>query len=648
MIFLAALVSYWPALGGGTIWDDEGHITRPDLRSLTGLMRIWFEPGATQQYYPLLHSAFWLEHHLWGDAPLGYHLLNVLLHATSACLFATLLRRLAKSAPNAKSSFSLFASGGATWLAGMIFALHPVCVESVAWIAEQKNTLSTALCLAAALAYLRYATDRNPRHYAIATAWFVAALCTKTVTATLPATLLVIFWWRDGWAGARRKFPTLLPWLGLGALGGFATAHFERVMIGAQGADFALSAVQRVLLAGRVVWFYFGKLLWPANLIFIYPRWTIESDDALAYAFPLAALALMGFLAWRTRTSRGPLAAALIFIGSLFPALGFVNVFPFIFSFVADHFQYLASLAVIALVPLALQRLVVHLPRWVSLTAPALLVATLGVLTWRQAGMYSDVVTLYETTLARNPACWMAHNNLGNTLAAAGRPDEAIAHFEAALKLRPDYPEAESNLADQLNVLNRSAEAIPHLQRALQREPNYAAAHGNLGVAFMATGRTEEGLAEFRTAIRLQPNYVQAHFNLGLALARTGHHVEAIPEFATAVRLQPDHADAEQNWGIALTLEEKYPEAFQHFERALQISPDAAGIHHTFGRALARAGRTDDAIAQFREALQLNPDFADAHFNLALALRQAGRMDEATQHYNEAIRLNPGLASGRP
>ena len=524
LLFIAALIAYWPALGGGTIWDDDGHITRADLRSLAGLMRIWFEPGATQQYYPLLHSAFWLEHHLWGDAAFGYHLINVLLHATAASLFATLLRRLA--VPGA-------------WLAAMIFALHPVCAESVAWISEQKNTLSTVLYLGASLAYLRFVSERKPASYALATVLFVAALCTKTVTATLPATLLVIAWWRNGWPGVRAELRTLLPWLALGALGGLATAHFERNLIGAQGADFDLSIVQRVLLAGRVVWFYFGKLLWPADLIFIYPRWTIAADDALAYACPLAALALLGALAWRARMSRGPLAAALIFGGSLFPALGFVNAFPFLFSFVADHFQYLASLALIALLPAAWQLLVPRLPRAVAVAAPIALIAMLGTLTWRQAGMYRDVVTLYETTLEKNPACWLAHNNLGNLFAADGHADEAVTHFEAALKFRPDYPEAESNLGDALNQLHRFTEALPHLQRAVRRQPNFANAHNNLGIALASTDRPDEGMAEFRAAIRLRADYAQARMNLAIALARAGQMAEAERERAQALRLDP-------------------------------------------------------------------------------------------------------------
>ncbi len=627
VVFFATLLVYLPALSGGFIWDDTGHVTRPELRSLAGLFRIWFEIGATQQYYPLLHSAFWLEHHIWGDSALGYHLLNVLLHATAACLFGGLLRRLA--VPGA-------------WLAALLFALHPVCVESVAWIAEQKNTLSTVLYLCAALAYLRYDAQRLPSRYALATGLFLLALLTKTVTATLPAALLVIFWWRRGGFGWRDVLP-LLPWFVLGAAAGLLTAHFERELIGAQGADFALSVVQRCLLAGRVFWFYLGKLVWPADLIFIYPRWTVNVSAWWQWLFLLGALTLLAGLIWWTRRSRGPLAAALLFGGTLFPVLGFVNVYPFVFSFVADHFQYLANLAVFALAAAGLTA--VRLPRWARLAAATVLLAVLGGLTWRQCGMYRDVFTLFQTTLDRNPACWLAHNNLAVALTEAGRVEEAIPHLEQVLKLRPGDATAECNLGDDLTRTGRPEEAILHLERALQLQPGYAEAHNNLGSALMAAGRPAEGIAQFEQALRTRPDYAVAERNLGLALAGAGSTGEALPHFVRAVKLKPDYAEAELDWAIALLLTNRFPEAVPHFEKSIALAPNSTGSRNTYGRALMQRGQFNEAIGQFEAALRLNPDFADAHLNLALVLRQLGRTREAARHYQEALRLNPNLAT---
>lgn len=589
VLFLVTLAAYFPALSAGFIWDDQpGHVTRPELRSLDGLVRIWTEPGSTQQYYPLLHSAFWLEHQLWGDAPFGYHLVNLLLHATAACLFAAVLRRLALL--------------GAT-VAALLFALHPVCVESVAWVSEQKNTLSLVLYLSAALAYLRFETDRRRARYALATALFIAALLSKTVTATLPAALLVLAWWQRGSLSLRRDVVPLLPWFACSALAAVATTGFEQTLIGAQGADFALTGTQRLLLAGRAVWFYLGKLLLPVDLAFIYPRILPDPANPVAWLFPLSALLIPAALGWHARRSgrRGPLAAALLFGGALFPALGFINVFPFLYSFVADHFQYLPSLAVFAFAAAAL----VKLPPPAQRATTAALLILLGTLTFRQADHYRDVFALYEHTLEKNPACWMAHNNLGVALVETGRADEAITHFEKALVLRPTYAECENNLGDALNQLGRSTEAIPHLESALRLQPRYAEAMNNLGVAFMATQRPDEGLAHFAEAIRLKPTYAVAHRNLGLATARSGRTANALPHFTRAVELNPSYFEAQLEWATALTILGRYTEAFPHFEAALKLNPASGDAHSTYARALASAGRQEESDRHAAEAQRI-------------------------------------------
>ena len=266
-LLLVTLAAYYPAWHGGLLWDDDAHITRVDLRSLHGLSRIWFDIGATQRYYPVTHSAFWVLHRLFGDATLGYHLLNISLHATAAFLFAVILRRLA--VPGAV-------------LAAFIFALHPVHVESVAWITELKNTLSGVLYLSAALAYLRFDMDRRRQWYALALGLFALALLSKTVTATLPAALLVVFWWQRGQLRLREDVLPLLPFFAFGIIGGAVTSWVERTHIGAAGAAFDLSLIERALIAGRAIWFYLAKLVWPANLVFVYPRWNIDSSVLVA------------------------------------------------------------------------------------------------------------------------------------------------------------------------------------------------------------------------------------------------------------------------------------------------------------------------------------------------------------------------------
>lgn len=629
MILVAALVAYFPALQGDFLWDDAGHVTSPALQSWAGLARIWFEPGVTQQYYPLLHSAFWLEHRLWGDATLGYHLLNVLWHAVSACLFVALLRRLA--VPGAV-------------LAGFLFALHPVGVESVAWIAEQKNTLSTMLYLAAALAWLRFEDDRRPRRYVVASLWFLAALLSKSVTATLPAALLVVAWWRRGRLSWRGDVLPLAPWFAVGVGAALFTVWFERTGIGAQGSDFNLSLVERGLLAGRVFWFYLGKLVWPAELIFFYPRWNVDDGVAWQYLFPAAGLALLGgLMAWAwTRRARGPLAAFLLFGGTLVPVLGFVNVYPFVFSYVADHFQYLASLGIFALGAAGLvgagRRKLFGPSRPRVLVAASVIIVTLGGLSWRQSRDYVDSITLYRATLARNPQSWVAHLNLGEELARAGRHDEALLHARRALELKPDFPEALNNLASALTRAGRANEALPLVARALELQPRYAEAENTTGIALAALGRVEEAIARFQRAIVLQPQLAEAHYNLGFARADRGDFNAAIPHFAETVRLRPDHVEAERDWGVALALTNRWREARPHFERAFQLDPASAALRRSYGMVLFHAGELDAALTQLRAALQLDPRLPGLHGEIAVVLQRLGRVDEARLHATEASR----------
>ncbi|MCF7687914.1 MAG: tetratricopeptide repeat protein [Cephaloticoccus sp.] len=626
---MATLLAYWPVLHAGFIWDDSGHVTPANLRSLSGLARIWFEPGASQQYYPFLHTAFWIEHRLWGDTAFAYHGLNIMLHATAACLFGVVLRRLV--IPGA-------------WLAALLFALHPVGVESVAWISEQKNTLSTVLYLGAALAYFRFATHRSVAGYALATALFLAALLTKTVTASLPAALLVVAWWQRGRLDWKSEVRPLLPWFLLALVAGSITAWVEHNLIGAQGEAFDLSLLQRGLLAGRVVWFYVGKLVWPTGLMFSYPRWEIDPSTATAYLHPMTLLASLALATWFARRGKGPAARAplamlLLYVGSLFPALGFVNVYPFIFSYVADHFQYLASLTFFATAGALLTLLGRHIPKSLAWAGGGLLLGILGLASRTQCAIYHDEFSLYQHTLAQNPASWMAHNNLGNVLADAGQPETAITHFTAALRLRPDYPEAANNLGEQLNTLGRFAEAVPVLTTALAQRPDYADAHNNLGNSLVALGRMDEGISHFEQAILARPDHAEAHFNLALALALSGHPAQALPHFARAVQFRPDFPEARLNWGNALLELDRLPEAIAQLELVTSARPALPEGHDAYGRALLLSGRTNAAIDQFEIALQLRPDSAAFHLNLAVALQTAGRDDAAAQHLNEANRL---------
>lgn len=557
-LWVATLLAYGPALRATFIWNDADYVTAPVLQSLAGLARIWFELGATEQYYPLLHSAFWIEHRLWDDATVGYHLLNVCLHATSACLLVPILRRLA--IPGA-------------WLAAFLFALHPVYVESVAWISEQKNTLSLVFYLVAALIYLRFDRERRPATYLAATLVFGLALLTKTTTATLPPALLVVLWWQRGRIEMRRDVLPLLPWFMLGAAMGLVSAWVEKKYIGAEGAEFALTLGERALLAGRIVWFYLGKLIWPGDLIFIYPRWSVDPGAAWQWIFSLGAIAaLVGLWFWRAR-SRAPLAAALFFGGSLFPVLGFFNVYAFIFSFVADHWQYLPSLGIIVFAAAGFTQWSERARPGLRVGLPLAVVAALALLSFRQSGRYADMETFYRTTLERNPAAWMAHNNLGTMLRQKGNSGEAIPHFEAALRVRPDLIKAQNNLGSCLFDLKRIQEAETHFRRALAIDPHYGEAQNNLGRLLRETGRAREAVPLLNAAVLTDPEFADARNNLGMALRDIGRHEEAVHQFERAVRLRPDMAAAHLNLALSLSLLGRTDAAMAHYREARRLNP---------------------------------------------------------------------------
>jgi tetratricopeptide (TPR) repeat protein len=606
LLVFATLVAYQPAWHGGMIWDDEAHITAGELRSPQGLWRIWTDVGATQQYYPLLHTAFWIMHRLWADEVFYYHLVNILLHALSAFLLAIILQR--QGIPGA-------------WMAAAVFALHPVQVESVAWISELKNTLSGVLFLGAALAYLRFDRTRERMFYGIGLAVFVLALLSKTVTAVLPAALLVVFWWQRGRLSLRRDVTPLLPLFGAGLAAGITTLWVERILIGAQGPEFQLDLLQRILIAGRAFWFYIYKLVWPANLVFIYPRWQISEGVWWQYLFPLATAALVAVLWLVRRRSRAPLAAVLFFGGALFPASGFFNLFPFRFSFVADHFQYLACISVIALVCAGLAKLV---RRWrfpAAVMAAAgilLLVLPLAALTRNQSRQYRDAETLYRTTIRRNPSAWLAYGRLG-VLEMTRDVDKAVEYFSEAVRIRPDFAENHYNLANALQKSGRLEEAVAEYEEALQLSPGLAEAHNNLGNALQRMGRVDDAVAHYREALRLDPNLYEAHNNLAYAHRARFRFADALREWRAALKINPDYPDAHYNLGITLLALGQSKEAIAEFREVLRLRPDFANAHNGLGKALQAAGRLEEAVAEYREALRLNPGYQDARANLSAA-----------------------------
>lgn len=530
-LLLAVTVgAHLPALDAGYIWDDGEYLwANPNLKTAAGLWRIWADPRSSPQYYPLVFTSYWLEYRIWGTNPRGYHAVNVLLHGTNAVLLALLLQTLA--VPGA-------------WVAAFIFAVHPVHVESVAWVSERKNVLSGALYLSSLLAFVRFAglgreaATASPRHgpgpdapeqgswglYGISLGLYCGALLSKTVTASLPVAALLICWWKRR-SLVRRDWLTLLPFLAVGLPLGLLTIWLERHHVGAQGADWAFSVYERTLIAGRAFWFYLWKLAWPRELLFFYPRWKIDAGDWRQALFPLAAAALLaGLWSARGRIGKGPCASLAFFGITLAPALGFVNTWPMLVSFVADHFQYLASIGPVALAAALAASAFSLLPRPSPArgAAIALLGSGLALLaygSWRQEHHYRTFEMLLRQTIAGNPESWVARNFLASELADRSRIDEAIEQYAAVAALRPaDFEQ----------------------QRLV------------LGCDLAVKGNTRLALANFGAVLRVNPRNALAHNQIGVLLAQQGDIGGAIPHFTEALRLEPGFAEARQNLQRAL------------------------------------------------------------------------------------------------
>jgi len=664
VLALLVLVTFGPGMQNGFIWDDPRHVTENKaLQSAEGLYKIWFEPSrgtaetyVTPQYYPLTHTSYWIEYHLWGLNPTGYHVTNIVLHAISVLLVWGILRELGVAG---------------AWVAAAIFAVHPVQVETVAWITERKNTLCGVFYFAAVWAYLKregtghrgQGTGKKGVWYGVSLLLFVCALLSKTIACSMPGVVLLLIWWKRGRIGLV-DIARVVPFFVIGAVAGANTAWMERHVVRAVGGDWEMTPAQHAIVAGKVVWFYVGKLLWPWPLMFMYPRWEADPGEALNWIWPIGVVGVFVAL-WelRRRIGRGPVVAWGIYVVSLAPAMGFVHVYPMRFSYVADHFQYLAGVPVIVLIvgavgavlscgevreSFAMGTMPSPRPspgvpgegektgdpgfardpffRRVVPTGVGVVIAVLAVMSWRYTRVFANPETLWTDVVRKNDSAWLAHANLGAEWLDQSQRDSAEGMGEEAKK--------------------KLEEAKEQYARAIELYPNYGPTQEGMGMVMMRMGKPEDALGYFQKAGKLAPEGESVPYLLDEAgaLEAMKRLTEAQQVYVRALGINSKSSRAYFLLGRLLEQEGNLDGAQMYYEQAVRFKPDFADAHYRLALALMRQKKNEQAMGELAAVVELRPDWAAAHQDLAALLAQAGHVDEAAMHYNAALRLQPNNA----
>jgi tetratricopeptide (TPR) repeat protein len=635
LIAVAATVAVWPALSGTWLWDDALELAQnPDVARQGGLGQIWFAPQHPD-YFPIKTTLQWLAWRAWGDDPAPYRVLNLVLHIGSALLVWRLLSRLRVPAP---------------WFGGLLFAVHPLTIESVAWIAEFKNTVSLPPLLLSACAYIDFSTRGGRRRYWTAFGWFVVSLLCKTSGVMLPGVLLLFNWWREGrvsWRDLRRT----LPFFGVALVLGAVTVHFQHARAVGETVLPIGGVGERVAVAGRALAFYAGKFLLPFPLVPVYPQWPL-APLGLADFLPWAGLAALAACAWRGRRTWGRHVilggGAFVLLAS--PVLGFVAMSYMMYSWVSDHFIYLPMLGLVGLATAAVGwgwEQARGGGRVLARGGAAAMLALLLLLSWRHARVFRNEIALWTHTLRFNPTAWVAYNNIGSELQREGRLVEARRALETAVAGDPAFALARNNLGVVLGRLGDLGDALAQLREAARLRPHVAAIRTNLATHLMQAGQADEAIEQFHAALALDPGLALTRGNLATALFKLGRLEEARAEMLRAVADDPRYVGGFNSLGRIEIRLGRIEDAIAHYQKAVERAPEHAGFQADLGYALLVAGRTTEARGHLEAALRIDPTHVDAHTNLGGLLLQLGDLAGAAQHLEAALRLAPGDTEAR-
>ncbi len=631
-IVAMTLLVYIPVIHGGFLWDDDWLVVNnPHLSGLNGLARIWqCTLGGDKRipdYYPVTWTSFWIERHLWGKNPTGYHVTNILLHAVNAVLVWLVLARLGVRW---------------AWLAGALFAVHPVNVASVAWIAERKNTLSMLFYLLSLWCYLRFDEEGGWRWYVQALGAFLLALLSKTSVVMLPVVLLLVGWWRRDKI-TRRNLLASLPFfamaIGLSILGilyqTYVVIHGAPIRPPKEGFFF------RLAVAGIAPWFYMLKTFFPHPLAMVYPRWEIDPKGLVYYLPGLALVGVMALLWWLRRWCKGVLVALVYFVVMLFPVLGFFTMYYHLYSFVADHWLYVPIIGLLALLAGGAEFLSRRWARGVVPVIVAILVIVLGVMTWKHNGVYSDNIRLWKDNIAKYPDHFLPYFNLGYALDNQGFYDDALANYEKSIQLKGDFERSYVSIGNILAKRNDYLQAARYFDQALRIYPGSATARMDIGVMLHVMGRNDEAIYQLQQALNRDEYNVGVHVNLAKILADTGQMDQALVHARRAVQLDPSDADARFALARYLARSGRAEESINECQQVLNLRPDFIDTHSLLGMQLRATGRSTEAAEHFRKVLQMRPDDADAMNNLAITLADLGNLKGAQEYLTKALNLQP-------